>query len=78
VYKIDQGSGKLHLQGVEPVGGKHPRNFIIEPDGKYLLVANRDTDNIVIFAVNPKTGLLKPTGRQIDLPNPVCLKLLKK
>lgn len=78
IFSIDQANGKLHLKGFQPVLGKHPRNFIIDPSGRFLLVANRDTDNIVVFKINPQTGLLKDTGKQLHVPNPVCLKLLKK
>jgi 6-phosphogluconolactonase len=78
IYRIDPVTGKLRIAGFQSVMGKHPRNFIIEPGGKFLLVANRDSDNIVIFKINRETGLLEATGKQINLPNPVCLKLLKK
>jgi len=78
VYTIDPKNGRLHLKAVQSVLGKHPRNFIIEPSGRFLLVANRDTDNIVVFRINQQTGILKPTGKQIEIPNPVCLKLLRK
>jgi 6-phosphogluconolactonase len=78
VFAIDSTTGKLSVKGIQSVMGKHPRNFAIEPGGKFLLVANRDTDNIVIFKINRQTGLLEPTGKQIELPNPVCLKFLKK
>jgi 6-phosphogluconolactonase len=78
IYRIDPASGKLEIAGFQSVMGKHPRNFIIEPGGKFLLVANRDSDDIVIFRINGQTGLLKATGIRINIPNPVCLKLLKK
>ena len=78
IYTIDGLSGKLHSRGFQSVLGKHPRNFIIDPSGRFLLVANRDTDNIIIFRIDQQTGLLKATGEEIKIPNPVCLKLLKK
>ena len=56
-----------------PSGGKHPRNFNLTPDGRWLLCANRDTDNVVIFRVDPKTGRLTPTGHQITVPQAVCV-----
>jgi 6-phosphogluconolactonase len=68
--------GRLALKQIIAVNGKHPRNFVIDPTGRFLLVANRDTDNIVIFSINPVTGLLKATGNEIRIPNPVCLKFL--
>jgi len=57
--------------------GEVPRNFIIDPGGKFLLVANQQTGNIVIFKRNRRTGLLKPTSEQILVPSPTCLKMLK-
>lgn len=70
-------NGKLQLKGVQSTMGVHPRNFIIDPTGQYLLVANRDTDAVVIFKRNPATGLLRDTGRRIEVPKPVCLKMVK-
>jgi 6-phosphogluconolactonase len=78
VYSIDQTNGKLKLAGIQSTMGKHPRNFMIDPTGHFLLIANRDSDNIVIFSINSKSGLLTSTGQQISIPNPVCLKMIKK
>lgn len=75
VFGINR-DGKLSEKQILSVNGNHPRNFTIDPTGRYLLVANRDTDNIVIFKIDPATGLLKSTGKEIKLPNPVCLKFL--
>jgi 6-phosphogluconolactonase len=77
IYGIDSANGKLHLKGIQSTMGKAPRNFVIEPTGHYLLAANQDSDNVVIFKINTETGLLTATGKQLSIPNPVCLKLLK-
>ena len=53
--------------------GKKPRNFTISNDGNWLLVANQDTDNIVIYKINKVTGDLLNTGNSIRVPMPVCL-----
>jgi len=68
--------GRLATKQIISVKGKHPRNFVIDPSSHFLLVANRDTDNIVIFSIDPASGLLKATGKEISIPNPVCLKFL--
>jgi len=68
--------GKLQNRQYISVMGKHPRNFVIDPSSRFLLVANRDTDNIVIFSIDPASGQLKYTGKQINIPNPVCLKFM--
>ena len=75
IYSINPGSGKLKLAGYQPTG-KGPRHFIIDPTGKFMLVANQNSDNITIFNRDRKTGLLKATGDEIKIPLPVCLAMI--
>jgi 6-phosphogluconolactonase len=74
IYAVHSGSGKLKMIGSVNAGGVKPRNFVIDPTGHYLMVANQDSNNIVIFKRDLHTGLLTATGDQIALGNPVCLK----
>jgi 6-phosphogluconolactonase len=74
IFSVDNNSGKLTLVGHQSTLGKTPRNFTLDPTGNFLLVANQDSNNIVVFSRDAKTGLLKETGYQIIVPNPVCLK----
>jgi 6-phosphogluconolactonase len=74
IFKIDAGDGNLQLIGHQPSGGKAPRNFNFDPSENFLLIANQDTDNIVVLRVNRKTGMLSPTGQEIKVPKPVCIK----
>ncbi|MCY7352504.1 MAG: lactonase family protein [Cytophagaceae bacterium] len=76
IYAIDKKTGKLTLAGHQSVLGKTPRNFAIDPSGAFVLAANQASDNITIFRRNAKTGLLQPTGQEIKVPNPVCLKFV--
>jgi len=69
--------GKLATKGFQSTLGKKPRNFVIDPTGNYLLVANQETNNIVVFKRDKRTGLLSETGNSIEVPTPVCLKMLK-
>jgi 6-phosphogluconolactonase len=72
-YKIAP-DGKMSLAGHSTCGGDWPRNFVIDPSGKYLLTANQKSGNIVLFNIDEKTGL--PAGKVGDykLKAPVCLK----
>lgn len=76
IYRIFPSSGKLVLVGFQPVKGIKPRNFNFDPTGNFLLVANQESSNIVIFRVNHQTGLLTDTGKRIDVPNPVCIRFI--
>jgi 6-phosphogluconolactonase len=77
IFTIDGKSGKLTFKGVQRTEGVHPRNFTIDPSGKFLLVANRDSNNIAVFTINQQTGLLTLVGKPYNIPNPVYLGLLK-
>ncbi len=74
VFSIDPKDGTL--TPIEQVlsGGTMPRNFDIDPTGNFLLAANQLTNNIVLFRVDSKTGRLTPTGKEIKVDTPVCLK----
>ena len=50
-----------------------PRSFAIDPTGNYLLAANELTNNIVVFRIDPATGKLAKTGKEIMVDTPVCL-----
>lgn len=76
ILETNQDSGKLTLRGHHSVKGKTPRNFMIDPTGKYLLVANQNSNNIVVFRRNDETGLLIDTGIEVEVSKPVCLKML--
>jgi 6-phosphogluconolactonase len=75
IFSIDN-TGKLTFVAHQSVLGKIPRNFSIDPTGNYLLVANQDSNDVVIFKRDLKTGLLTPTGKKIQVERPVCLKFV--
>ncbi|MDU1890870.1 MAG: lactonase family protein [Dysgonomonas sp.] len=75
IFSIDQTNGKLTKVGYQETGA-HPRNFVITPNGKYLLVASRDNNVIQVFAIDNNTGLLENMYKDIELDMPVCLKFV--
>jgi 6-phosphogluconolactonase len=73
VFRVNQTKGTLNLVEFIPTGGKTPRNFAIDPSGKWLLAANQDSNDIVTFRVNPKTGRLTPAGKTIEVNSPTIV-----
>lgn len=76
VFAIDPGTGKLTYVENQSTGGRTPRNFGIDPNGAYLLAANQQSDSVVVFRIDPVTGRLSSTGKQLEVPSPVCVKFL--
>jgi 6-phosphogluconolactonase len=77
IFSININTGKLTRIKEQPVLGLTPRNFSISPNGNFLLVANQNSDNIVVFKRDKNTGLLTDTGTRVDVPNPVCIKWIQ-
>jgi len=73
-YLIDENTGQLSYQGEVASGGKEPRGFAIDPSGSFLLAAHERSDNVVIFQIDPATGKLLPTGYEVKVSHPVCVK----
>lgn len=77
IFKINPKNGKLIFLGTQNTKGMIPRDFAIGPSGKFLLVANQNSDNIVTFKINMESGLLEETGIIAEVKTPVCLKFGK-
>ncbi len=65
--------GSLKLVQNIPSGGKGPRNFAIDPAGRWLLAANQTSGNVAVFAIDGQTGQLADAHRNIAVSEPVCL-----
>lgn len=77
-FAIDEKTGKLKFLEAEPTQGKNPRNFAIDPTGAFLLAENQDTNTIVVFRIDPTSGELEATGTKVEVPKPVCIKMIPK
>lgn len=66
-------TGKLKFIETISTLGKGPRNFTIDPSGKFVLIGHQYSNNIIIFNRNKITGKLTDSGKKIDVGAPVCL-----
>ena len=77
IFQIDN-EGRLTPAGHQSTGGKTPRNFAVDPSGRFLLAANQGTNNLLVFRVDQKTGQLKETGVEVEIPSPVCVRFVAR
>jgi 6-phosphogluconolactonase len=68
-----QPDGKLQLKKVQTLDAKEPRDFAIDPSGKWLVVAGQSSDELVTYRIDAATGLLEQTGGRCKVPKPVCI-----
>lgn len=53
--------------------GEHPRDFNLSQDENYLVVANRDSNNLVLYKRNATTGELTLISKDTEVQEPVSL-----
>ena len=74
VFSINESDGHLKWAQNISCAGNEPRDFAIDPIGKWLVIANQNSDALIPFELNPKTGL--PTGAhgpEFHCGTPVCV-----
>ncbi|MBX9186937.1 lactonase family protein [Bacteroides sp. K03] len=76
IFEVNPEKGTLAKVGYQ-LTGLHPRHFNITPNGKFLLVACRDSNMIQVFERDTVSGLLKNTGKDIKMSKPVCIQFAK-
>lgn len=77
IFSIDPQTRALKAVGHQSMGVKTPRNFAIEPTGKYMLVANQSGGNVIVFRINQSTGELTPTESSVQVASPVCVRFME-
>ncbi len=76
VFAIDPASGQLEELQRRSVEGDHPREFSLDPGGKFLLIANQKSNQIVVVERDAKSGLLGKTVQKLPMDAPSDLKFL--
>lgn len=72
IFAADLKNGHLSLVGHQDTHGNWPRNFSLTPGGRYLVVANQRSNNMVSFRRNPEKGTLKYQD-ETQIGSPVCI-----
>lgn len=76
VFSIDPVTGQLKELQKRSVDGDHPREFALDPSGKFVLIANQKSNQIVVVERDAKTGLLGKTVQKLPMDAPSDLKFM--
>lgn len=76
IYAVNAADGKLTLVGRQSSLGKTPREFAIDPSGKWLIVGNQDSDSVFVFRRDIASGRLEPNPARIRIDKPVDFKFV--
>jgi len=72
-FAIDAASGALSPVQRVPTDGLAPRDFDLTPDGRFVVIANQQSNTLTSLWRNPDTGRHGPTGQAVELGSPVCV-----
>lgn len=73
VFRFHPQKKRLEFVEHESVRGAWPRNFNIDPSGKWLLAAGQHSNTLAVFEINQDTGELTYARQIINLPAPICV-----
>ncbi|CRM66511.1 hypothetical protein H097_15971 [Pseudomonas sp. FH4] len=76
VFAIDPASAQLKEIQRRSVEGDHPREFSLDPSGKFLLIANQKSNQIVVIERDTTTGQLGKTVQKLPIDAPSDLKFV--
>ena len=76
VFSVAESTGALALEQAVSTEGDWPRNFSLDPTGRWLLVANQRSDSVIVFERHPENGRLTLTRQRLAIPSPVCVRFL--
>ncbi len=72
-FAVDRTTGRLTPLGWTDAQGKTPRFFALDPAGRFLFVADEDSDRIVPFKTGEPDGKLLAAGDPVGTGSPVCI-----
>lgn len=75
-YAVNPASGHLSFMNRRSTLGKTPREFAIDPTGRWLIVGNQESDSVYVFRRNPDTGELASDPKHIEIGSPVDFKFI--
>jgi 6-phosphogluconolactonase len=76
VLAFDKGTGNLSFVQRMADGIKVPRNYAIDPSGKWLVCANLEGNTATVYRIDADSGQLTLTGT-IAVPESLCVRFLQ-
>lgn len=73
LYRTDARTGLPTPIGWQTTYGQGPRHFAIEPTGRFLYACNEQSDTVVTFRIDPRSGKLARVGKPLRNVSPACI-----
>lgn len=77
VYAIEENANLREVQQRDSEG-REPREFAIDPSGRFMLIANQKSDALVVMQRDPDSGLLGETLQTLPIGRPSDVKFIDR
>ena len=75
-FSVDGDKGALTYVEEQGTGGRHARQFGIQPNSKHMAISLPDTNQAIASRIDEGNGRLKPSGIFAEMPSPAAVRFL--
>ncbi|KAB8138884.1 lactonase family protein [Gracilibacillus oryzae] len=75
VYKVED-DFTLSFIAWTDTEGNWPRDFVLDPTEQFIIASNQESDTLVLFERDKENGTLTLVQKDVQVPEPVCVKFL--
>ena len=76
LFNIDKAKGTLTYVEEQGTGGRHPKEFGMQPSGGHMAISLPETNQVLASRIDDTNGRLKPSGIFADVPSPASIRFL--
>jgi 6-phosphogluconolactonase len=76
LFNIDKDAGTLSFVEEQGTGGRHPKEFGMQPSGGHMAIALPENNQVLASRIDETNGRLKPSGIFADVPSPASIRFL--
>jgi 6-phosphogluconolactonase (cycloisomerase 2 family) len=76
LFNVDGEKGALSYVEEQGTGGRHARQFGIQPNSKHMVISLPDSNQTLASRIDEGNGRLKPSGIFADMPSPASVRFL--
>ena len=76
LFNIDKEKGTLAFVEEQGTGGRHPREFGVQPSGGHMAISLPETNQVLASRIDDGNGRLKPSGVFAEVPSPATIRFL--
>jgi 6-phosphogluconolactonase len=76
LFNIDKAKGTLSYVEEQGTGGRHPKEFGVQPSGGHMAISLPETNQVLASRIDDTNGRLKPSGIFAEVPSPASIRFL--